>query len=578
MSGKRFLTTEDTPAASTAPVWNKKGIVLAPTLSTDEDTLQEATVIYEGSPKILTNTVGSVFKLWFTQGYGTPAICYAESLDGVKWVRRSTPALTGYARSTVIKVSNTYVLYASLFTTGAQIDRYTSTDGLTWTLANAAVITKGSGGAWNSASLANMSVFYDADDSTYKMILEGNSAANNGVFSLGYYTSPDGITWTPYASNPVVSIGTRTWGGAYVTKINGVFWMWCHGGTTFAQGLPTDLYRFHSTDMINWTMAPAGPCLARSAADEGVGTSVGQIADPTLLEVNGKTYMWYSAGPNGAAQSGSHLKLAIADKTMAELVTTDEGDNNNLLPAQVDAYDKAQADARYLKPGTTWQDGPLYLQSEFDGIRIRIGSQPNYSGILYPGNLQFNAPGSILNNISAGAGGFIFQAHGGFQVNNNTGTGVSLLLDLDYSAGLATVHALNISDTPGDDSGSAFHLLGRSDSNGGILKTSFTTMSRTCAANKNSVTVANTVTETSIIPNSLLGSMNVYNYVQVATKYMLKIAGVYSTPAGSSALTIKLLYAGLTIATCTLSALAASATNLPDDAVSHCAVTSIIVG
>lgn len=555
-----WITPSGGGGGTTPPVWLKKGTVLRPTLATDELTLQEATVMYEGSPQVLVNVTGSVFKLWFTQGYGTPNIVYAESLDGINWVRSTAICVTNHARSAVLKVGSNYYMYASLGTAGAQIDRYTSTDGVAWTLANSAVITKGIGSAWNSASVANICVFYDTDDTTWKMILEANSTAGSGVFSLGYYTSPDGITWMPYATNPVIAVGGRTWGGAYVKKIAGVYWMWCHGGPSTGLALPTDLYRFHSTDMINWTMAPTVPIMERVMADEGVSTNYGQLADPTLLEIAGKTYMWYSASPDGSAQSGAHLKMSIADMTIADLIATNEGDGDKLQIAQIDAYDRASSDLRYLKPGAIYQDGPLYLESVFDAIRMRNKNTPANLSLLYPEQLLF-IRGGINNSIVSANYGLTLGAgdiSGTWTFTN--GSGIQAVID---ETGVLKCKGLFFNTLPPNDlsGGSSLQFLAVT-STGNVVKIPGTNLRKVFYGNNTSTSLSNSTIASSIIPAGN-GSLNLAAWsVLVGNIHVIKFGGVYSTPATPGTFTINIAVSGVTIATCTLSALASSASNL----------------
>lgn len=311
-----------------SPVWNRRGAVLNATTSADQDNTFEPSVIYDSTttPVILTGHT-KVFRMWYTSGWTTPQINYAESLDGVSWTPyASNPVITGHARSFVMQVSGgSFVLYASLGVSGTQIDRYTSTNGATWTQTHTNVVPKV--GAWCANGLYNMSVINDGG--TYRMIIDG--AATGQVYSEGYYTSSDNITWTQYGSNPVLS--GKNEGSPFLQKVGSTYWIWCGPTGTTSSNLPTDIARYSSPDMITWTRNPVENTFKRRTADEGPFTSVGQVQDVYLTAVDTSVYMYYAGSADGSQQSGKQkIKLAIAPMSFASLVQTSEGDNS-VLPA-----------------------------------------------------------------------------------------------------------------------------------------------------------------------------------------------------------------------------------------------------
>ena len=66
------------------------------------------------------------------------------------------------------------------------------------------MMNTGTSGTWDDKYLFAPSVLLD--DSTYKMWYSASSTASAGV-KIGYATSTDGIVWTKFGSNPVLTPG-----------------------------------------------------------------------------------------------------------------------------------------------------------------------------------------------------------------------------------------------------------------------------------------------------------------------------------------------------------------------------------
>ena len=152
------------------------------------------------------------------------------------------------------------------------------------------------------------------EDSTWYALYEAYGSDRN--WRVGLATSPDGIAWTKDANNPVISFPYC--GGPEIHKISGTYYMWgqCNQTGTSA----TDIYRLSSTDLHTWTLEAIA--LKRETPDEGVDDNVnGQVADPSMVEVNGITYVYYDATPtqSPSAASGIHLKVTVANMSISAL-------------------------------------------------------------------------------------------------------------------------------------------------------------------------------------------------------------------------------------------------------------------
>jgi hypothetical protein len=139
------------------------------------------------------------------------------------------------------------------------------------------------------------------------MLLEGNGGVYN--WSIAYYTSADGLSWTiQNAGLPVLDHANGMVGGPWIKKDGATYYLFAHSAVD--GNSPTDVYRFTSTDLITWTQYPAGPMLWRYTDDEGRLIN-GQIADAYIVEVSGTAYLFYSASETTQA-ADSCIKLATA--------------------------------------------------------------------------------------------------------------------------------------------------------------------------------------------------------------------------------------------------------------------------
>jgi hypothetical protein len=163
-----------------------------------------------------------------------------------------------------------------------------SPDGLGWTKAiSNPVLALGAAGEWDSSYRGQVSIIVEND--LYKMWYSGS---DDGLWQTGYATSTNGIDWIVYADNPVLPVGDEGWDeqeadGPTVIKDDGLYKMWYHGCdhdyTVGSIGYAT------STNGLDWTKYVGNPVLTGTvgAWDEN------SIWWPRVIK-NGSTYeMWY---------------------------------------------------------------------------------------------------------------------------------------------------------------------------------------------------------------------------------------------------------------------------------------------
>lgn len=312
-------------------VWVNKGAIISPIAA---DSPGQPNVFYESGSKIFS---GTVFKMIFST---TAGLCYAESIDGITgWTRYgSNPIIAGakpYPK--VFKNGSTYYLY-----TGVQsgpIKVYTATDLVgPWTLQNATALTITQ--FWEGATFFGQLCVagQDGGGTWHGYYTSINLANYNTNYIMGHATSTDLINWTKDSANPVLieefpsNMDFHLIGGSYYG------WSQIVQPGLPARGngsLPSDITRYIGS-------GPAGPfnllsvsTFYRSTSGEGVGEQAGQVADPSLIEVNGSVYMYMTITFDGSSGANFSISCAVASIPFSQLVTTTEGIQNVPIPSNI---------------------------------------------------------------------------------------------------------------------------------------------------------------------------------------------------------------------------------------------------
>lgn len=179
--------------------------------------------------------------------------------------------------------------------------------GYTWTkYASNPVLTKGGAGTWDSLGLRdpNMMIYDNG-----RLALEGGNlvmyysgykyASPHYERAIGRATSPDGINWTKYAGNPVLSHGgAGTWDafgvqyagvikrapGDYIMVYSGVDNDWSHADS-WGIGIAT------STDGFAWTKYAGNPVLSKADLVGVTGNNI--ITFPYMIRLHDGS--WFMA-------------------------------------------------------------------------------------------------------------------------------------------------------------------------------------------------------------------------------------------------------------------------------------------
>lgn len=206
------------------------------------------------------------------------AVGYASSVDGIAWNKSAAnPVLQGGTASwdaggvSFGPLLDEGVRYSMFFrgydaTGELRYGRAVSPDLVTWQRDTGFVFGPGPAGAWDE-HLDTARVFRKG--AGYGMWYLGYDSSF--IQQLGYAYSPDGITWTRHASNPVLSRGApgswddtwistfalleRPWAGDYMIAYSGY-----DGSGNYGIGLA------FSPDGVNWTKHAANPVMLTGAA------------------------------------------------------------------------------------------------------------------------------------------------------------------------------------------------------------------------------------------------------------------------------------------------------------------------
>lgn len=191
-----------------------------------------------------------------------------------------------------------------IYTDTLRIGHATSPDGITWSKnPNNPILDVGPEGAWDENSL--MGGYVLIIDAIFHMWYTGHSGTDfTRNYRIGHATSHDGVTWEKDANNPVLDMGLKfswddTWiSGGHVLYDGSEYHIWYSG---FGSGIAnTSSGHATSPDAVTWTKDAQNPVLTSVLGSWGYPRT-----DLPSVVFDGTTYHgWYFAGHIFASQIG----------------------------------------------------------------------------------------------------------------------------------------------------------------------------------------------------------------------------------------------------------------------------------
>lgn len=297
----------------TAGVWTKQQVVI-PRISTDgAQGIANPHIFYDNNPQVVPGSTLSCF---------VEGVNYAESLDGITWVRYSgNPVIaTTPSQCRVWKENGTYYMFLNN-STNSGVNLYTSTNKLNWTLVQTGVLTPGAAGQFDHLNLWNFTVVQKVNG-TYSALYVGTGGPNPSGVGLATATNLAG-PWTKYAGNPVIN---NFFTSAPPLLINGIWYAW---GTGFPLGAsvganpidPGQSARWQSTDLINWTNLTHS--FGNTEFGEGVnanGVGLSYMTSVIPSPDGKKTFGYYDIGTSDTGSGVWQVALATAPAPPSSLV------------------------------------------------------------------------------------------------------------------------------------------------------------------------------------------------------------------------------------------------------------------
>ncbi|MBI5546631.1 MAG: DUF11 domain-containing protein [Deltaproteobacteria bacterium] len=299
------------------------------------------------------------------------------------WVRHAGNPLVadpGSVGPSVVVVGGTYYMFLTYRAVSPrEVQLRTSTDGLTWG-APTTVLQHGGSGDWDEGAVEVDCVMWEG--SVYKMWYSGINGART-LQGIGYATSPDGSTWTKYAGNPVLTPGASAdWDAEFVREStvvfnHGTYHMWYAATSSFPAfsiGYAT------SPDGLMWTKYAGNPVLTPTPG----GFDDAMAYAPRVVHYGGTYHLWYSGGDGW---QNDRYVIGYASSCDTDGVNWTKDPNNPVLdlgaPGSWECGDSADF-CTVIRDGGAWRMYYSGAASACQGPDYQIGLA-TLQGALAPG-------------------------------------------------------------------------------------------------------------------------------------------------------------------------------------------------
>ncbi len=202
----------------------------------------------------------------------------------------------GISQAQIIFDENKYKMwFMNLYNSGyGDISYAESTDGFSWQIASQnPVLTAGEPGTWDSYTVG-MGYLYKEDGIYYLYYVGTSDHPMYGMRQIGLATSSDGIFWTKNP-NPILQANYSEYflGVHGIIKKDGIYYM-------YYDSAPANNYEFvinlaTSADGVNWTRYPYNPIISPDQYWEG-----NSVRYPSIIEENNSFQMVYGNGAQNA--------------------------------------------------------------------------------------------------------------------------------------------------------------------------------------------------------------------------------------------------------------------------------------
>jgi len=182
-----------------------------------------------------------------------------------------------------------------------------SSDGITWKKYPNAVLLPGPPGSWDSSRVTIGSVLWNGTLFLMAYRGENPTAFTNGA--IGVAASKDGISWTKYTSNPVMTPGglDAVMGEPYAIRWQTAYNMWYAAKSA---NQPHIIRIFYATSLngIKWTKWPT-PVISPSSDPNAWDSAT--VTSPSVVRAGSSFGLWYT----GLRQNSTNPRIGYATST-----------------------------------------------------------------------------------------------------------------------------------------------------------------------------------------------------------------------------------------------------------------------